>query len=202
MAEYAATTPRLWLEPMTVEKHLDGFWDMWRDPIATTWMPHHPKTTREEALELMLWALPNEQNPDIDKFAILLRPSEQDEGASPVVIGMVGTNRESPQGLETGYFMNSKYWGKGYATEAFKAFLDMYWTLENRKNVNKLVAKIDPGNVASEKVTTKLGAVRSGLLKEVYERAVEPGVKRDIGLWYFYRPGWEPSDQETGEYKN
>ena len=45
------------------------------------------------------------------------------------MIGMVGTNRLSPQGLEVGYCANIAYWGHGYTTEAFSAFLKYYWTL-------------------------------------------------------------------------
>jgi RimJ/RimL family protein N-acetyltransferase len=49
--------------------------------------------------------------------------------SKPKMIGMVGTNRFSPQGLETGYCINIRYWGKGYATEGFRAFLSLYWNL-------------------------------------------------------------------------
>jgi len=94
--------------------------------------------------------LANETNPDIDKYAMLLRPSElnpepwvNDKG-KPKMIGFVGTNRDSAEGLEVGYCVNVEYWGRGYAGEAFAAFLDMYWKLEERKSVKELVAKIDP----------------------------------------------------------
>ena len=47
----------------------------------------------------------------------------------PTFIGIVGTNRWSDQGMETGYALNKKFWGRGYATEAFMLFLDYYWGL-------------------------------------------------------------------------
>ena len=83
----------------------------------------------------MLTILPSAENPDIDKYAILLRPDsaseelETQQKEKPKMIGLVGTNRHSPQGLETGYCLNRKYWGKGYAGEAFAAFLELYWSL-------------------------------------------------------------------------
>lgn len=46
------------------------------------------------------------------------------------MIGLTGTNRWSEQGLETGYILNMKYWGRGYAGEAFRCFLGLYWGLE------------------------------------------------------------------------
>jgi RimJ/RimL family protein N-acetyltransferase len=83
----------------------------------------------------MLGQLPSPDNPDINKFAILLRPVEGNmqpwvnAKGRPKMVGMVGTNRFSDQGLETGYCINLKYWGKGYAGEGFKGFLDLFWSL-------------------------------------------------------------------------
>lgn len=95
--------------------------------------PFEPKHTIDEAREFMLQVLPTEANPDIDKYAILLRPVDgQQIPGPPKMIGLVGTNRKSPQGLETGYCMNIKYWGHGYANEAFGAFLEGYWKLESK----------------------------------------------------------------------
>lgn len=88
--------------------------------------------------------------PDIDKWAILLRPvpdaqqapnghrsssersPRQNEVEKPRCIGIVGTNRWSDQGMETGYCLHKDFWGKGYATEAFRCFLEMYWKIEGK----------------------------------------------------------------------
>lgn len=74
--------------------------------------------------------MPNDINPEIDKFAIILKGEINAKG-QPKMIGMVGTNRWSANspGMETGYCLNIEYWGKGYATEAFRSFLEYYWTL-------------------------------------------------------------------------
>ena len=84
-------------------------------------------------------ALPTPDNPKIDKFAILLRPVPENPEpyinaqGKPKMVGLVGTNRMSDHGLETGYCMNIKYWGRGYAGEAFAAFLKYYWTLSCKR---------------------------------------------------------------------
>ncbi|KAF4633818.1 hypothetical protein G7Y89_g4310 [Cudoniella acicularis] len=163
---------RLWLQPMTVEEHFDDFWELWNDENVLLWSPQKVKTTREEAFEWMKETLPNDKNPNIDKFAILLRPIPENpepwtnSSGKPKMIGLVGTNRMSDQGLETGYCINIKYWGKGYAGEAFTAFLKLYWSLPERMNFKQLVAKVDPGNVASQKIVTRVGAKKGEILKD------------------------------------
>ena len=87
------------------------------------------------------------EQPDIDKWAVFLRPVSSDSSESALsseashdeekgdegegtFIGIVGTNRWSDQGMETGYCLHKDHWGKGYATEAFEGFLNMYWTIK------------------------------------------------------------------------
>jgi len=111
-------------------EHLDDFWELWTDERAVLWSGHEVRRTREKAAALMLEVLPSAKNPNIDKFAILLRPIPQNSEpwtnaqGKPKMIGLVGTNRMSDHGLETGYCINPKYWGKGYAGEAFSAFFE------------------------------------------------------------------------------
>jgi RimJ/RimL family protein N-acetyltransferase len=87
------------------------------------------------------YILPTAETPDVDKFALLLKDSdlneegkggEGDEGEEEgklKMIGFVGTNRWSAQGMEVGYCMNVNYWGRGFASEGFSAFLDLFWSL-------------------------------------------------------------------------
>jgi len=103
-----------------------------------------PKESLSESKSLMIGILPSPENPDIDKYAILLRPVEENPQpwvngkGKPKMIGLTGTNRWSYEGMETGYFMNIAYWGKGYAGEAFTGFLEMFWNLP-RKSVSLIL---------------------------------------------------------------
>jgi RimJ/RimL family protein N-acetyltransferase len=164
-----------------------------------------PKETLAESKEWLEGSLPSPENPDVDKYAILLKPVEENpkpwvnEKGKPKMIGMTGTNRYSDEGMETGYCINIAYWGKGYAGEAFSGFLSLFWSQEERKQIKQLVAKIDAGNVPSQKIIQRVGAVKAGVLKEWYSRAVDRGVKRDIEYWFIDRPG--VSEEEMREWK-
>lgn len=78
----------------------------------------------------MVKILPNGENPDIDKFALMLLPKR--EGGNEEMIGFVGTNRYKEQGMEVGYVINRAYWGKGFATEGMRLFLEMYWEMPGK----------------------------------------------------------------------
>ena len=55
-----------------------------------------------------------------------------------------------------GYRFAKQHWGKGYATEAVMATLDYSF---NTLNLKRIVATIDPHNIASLKVAQKAGMV-------------------------------------------
>jgi hypothetical protein len=66
---------------------------------------------------------------------------------------------------------------------------NMLTTSKERKEVKQLVAKVDPGNAASQKIVLRVGAKRGEVLKDWYSRSIDVGVKRDISCWYIDRPG-------------
>jgi RimJ/RimL family protein N-acetyltransferase len=108
----------------------------------------------EESREWLLKYILNvnekgETDSGIDKFALLLKDSGSDrdgegeggeEGAKEKkgkrlkMIGFVGTNRWCEQGLEVGYCLNRAYWVRGYITEGFRAFLEIFWELHGKPN--------------------------------------------------------------------
>jgi len=72
-------------------------------------------------------------NPDIDKYAILLRPNS---GASnretPKMIGLIGT---ADKGHEIVYMLHCDHWNKGYMTEALNAIAGpegLFWKLPSK----------------------------------------------------------------------
>jgi len=80
------------------------------------------------------------------------------------------------------------FWGMGIATKAVKGYLDLYWSLPERKDINEIEAWIDVENYASQKIAQKVGAKKKegGLLRGVVEI---PGKgKRDCDVWTLSRP--------------
>lgn len=80
------------------------------------------------------------------------------EKSSRSVMGCCGFRRlrtpDGPAEIELGYRLARRYWGRGYATEAARAALDYgFKTL----CLPRLIAVIDPRNVASLRVAEKIG---------------------------------------------
>lgn len=194
----SAKNQSLQLVELSIKEHLDDFWEFWKEERGVVWSTKGTQETREEALKLMKFILPKtKDNPEGEteesvKFAIVLKvegDGEGDgEGKPSKCVGMVGTNRHSPQGLELGYMVNPNYWGNGYATWGLTEFLRTFWGMEERSHIPHLVAKVDPRNKASERIAMKAGARKGELLEKYYSRRIDEGKKSDARCWYFDRP--------------
>jgi RimJ/RimL family protein N-acetyltransferase len=74
---------------------------------------------------------------------------------------------------EIGYVFNSKYQGKGYASESAKAMIQY---LFSEKNARRIIAMCDPLNVPSWKLLERVGMQREAhFRKEVYFKCDENG---------------------------
>jgi RimJ/RimL family protein N-acetyltransferase len=80
------------------------------------------------------------------------------ENDSQAVIGYCGLfffpDIDGKAEVEIGYRLARAVWGKGYATEAAKAVHDYAFTL---LGIKRLIAIIDPSNLASIRVAKKIG---------------------------------------------
>lgn len=147
--QYAAQTPRLYLEPLSVDKHLEGYHSIYSNPSQLVWSSAKPTASIADSRAAFLDRMRSDTKPWIQSYAILLRPGVGDEPdgivkkdlqqngerQEPQFIGLLGTNRQSPPPElcpELGYRLKSDFFGHGYATEALRAFLDLYWTLSGK----------------------------------------------------------------------
>jgi RimJ/RimL family protein N-acetyltransferase len=128
--------------------------------------------------EVMIWTSSKVPDVDIEKtrrwMAAALPPWNGDgfsfaieERSSPGrVIGVIGTRFREPP--ECGYMFRTETWGKGFATEALRAWLDVYWGLPRRKVTldredgpasedERLLAETALANAGSRKVLVKCG---------------------------------------------
>jgi len=79
------------------------------------------------------------------------------ERASDRVIGHCGLLEKDVEGrpeVELIYVVDRSVWGRGYATEAAQALRDYAF---QRLKLERIIALIDPENVASERVAQKVG---------------------------------------------
>jgi [ribosomal protein S5]-alanine N-acetyltransferase len=84
------------------------------------------------------------------------------------VVGSIGVHKSNPP--DFGYLIAHEHWGKGFATEAARAFLPVYWALERKivdvkdgdQEHERLPAGTDVGNKPSQNVLQKCGFVYAG----------------------------------------
>ncbi|KXH60918.1 hypothetical protein CSAL01_11554 [Colletotrichum salicis] len=130
--------PRFWLEPLDLQKHLQGFHELSSDEEAALWSTQLHTTTLEASKERMEKALTSE--PWHLSCAVMisdytppsLPPDDKEDVTSTTketkMIGIIRTTRASAWGLSIGYKLRSDCWGKGYTTHAIRVFLEMYWS--------------------------------------------------------------------------
>ena len=81
------------------------------------------------------------------------------------VIGGIGFEM-GEEGAEVGYWLARPYWGRGYATEAGAAVVEMTQAL----GIERLVADYAIDNPASGRVLAKLGFRETGEVREQFSR--------------------------------
>jgi RimJ/RimL family protein N-acetyltransferase len=94
------------------------------------------------------------RDPILPSFLI----TERTEGA-PRIVGACGLGRRPSGAVELGYWIARPHWGRGFATEAALALLDIARTL----GLARLEASHFVDNPASGRVLEKLGFVPTGL---------------------------------------
>ena len=93
-------------------------------------------------------------------------------------IGLMDLDDGPAEQAELGYWIARAHWGKGIATEAAQAVLDMAF---NGLRLSRIEAGHFPDNIGSGRVLTKLGFTPKGS-RMLYRSGLRPGVQRC--LWY------------------
>lgn len=84
------------------------------------------------------------------------------EGSAPRLIGGIGIHREDDGNQEFGYWLTPDAWGRGYATEAGRAVIDI---ARYGRGLKRLHAGHFVDNPASGRVLTKLGFHPTGRIE-------------------------------------
>ncbi|MFP7493094.1 GNAT family protein [Terribacillus saccharophilus] len=144
------------LRPISVSD-APALYHFWSDPDVTAFMNITPMQSVEQAEEMILYLT---QLDHADRYTIVL-----DDGT---IVGTCGFNYRDTanQRGEIGYEIGKDYWRNGYMSQALYALLEKgFHTLA----LNRIEAKVEPGNIPSRKLLEKAGFHEEGILRQ-YER--------------------------------
>ncbi len=140
-------TERLVLRPIERED-AGAFARLYSDPEVVRFVGDGTVATPEETVDWVERAIARNESEGFDMRAVLLGGD---------VIGRCGIavwDIEGRAEREVGYILAREHWGKGYATEAATAMRDHALA---GLGMRRLIALIQHGNEASERVASKLG---------------------------------------------
>lgn len=152
------TTNRLYLREFQIED--------WRavhayasQPEVHRFQPWEPSTP-DSATRYVQYAIEQAQGQPRKEYVLAIEIREQQQ-----VIGSCQLTIHNAQFQigEIGYFLNSDYWGFGYATEAARALLEFGFS---DLSLHRVFAQCDPRNRASIRVLERLGMQYEGHLRE------------------------------------
>ena len=161
-------TERLVLRPYTADD-LDDFADIQRRPEVVEYMfwPLRDRAASKRHLADRRRKTRLEQGHDFLGLAVELpdEPSLNPRASSGRVVGDVSLllrNVPSRQ-LEVGWVMNPDFAGRGYATEASRALIDIAF---RRAGAHRVVAQLDARNSSSARRAERLGMRLEGRFRE------------------------------------
>jgi ribosomal-protein-alanine N-acetyltransferase len=129
------------------------------DPLYLRYNPWIQRT-EEDVHQFIRWFLSWQDAQPRFKFQFAITLPGNDW-----VIGNCGIRMRSPDAQEAdiGYELDSRYWGRGYATEAARAMLNLGF---RQLKLHRIWAHCIAENVASARVMQKIGMQYEGRLRE------------------------------------
>ena len=154
-------TERLVLRPPTAADAVDAG-ELLGDPVAMRFLGGTPVPAEHWHAVVAKWIARWQAN-GLGTFVVRLRDDGRFVGRVGILVWDTRTwthETTSDAGEhaqpELGWALARAHWGNGYATEAARTVRD--WVRRER-GVGRLVSLIAPGNVASQRVAQRLGAV-------------------------------------------
>ena len=142
------TTERLRLRPFTRADE-PRMHEIYSDPAVMRYVGHGPHRTVSETTA----ALRAYGDMLVRRGYSFLAVTELDGGALVGDGGLYPLGGQGPD-VELGYTLARDAWGRGYATELGRALVDHAFTV---LGVPRVVAQVEPANLASRRVLEKLG---------------------------------------------
>ena len=148
-------TNRLVLRPFSESDAPDGF-ESCKNPNLGNNAGWKPLETIEETIDVLKAIFIGKEG----VWAIVSKETKQ-------VIGSIGIipdpKRENPHARMLGYWLDEKYWGQGFMSEAVKSVLNYGFT---QMGLHLITANCYPHNQRSQRVLQKNGFIYEGLLHQ------------------------------------
>jgi RimJ/RimL family protein N-acetyltransferase len=146
------TVPELRTERLVMRGFRDDDLDAWAaicaDPEVTRWVGDPDGLSREDAWRRMVYVVGHWELRGYGNWALV----ERDTGE---LVGRAGLYRpEGWPGLEVGWLVGRKHWGRGFAPEAGRAAIE--WA-RTALGADRVISLIEDDNERSARVAEKLG---------------------------------------------
>lgn len=155
-------TDRLILRQFTIEDAKKMYENWATDELAVIQMPWNIHQSVDETQKILNEWVQLYNKDFFYKWAIFSKIDNELIGDISVV-----KNSLNCENCEVGYIIGSKWWNKGYMTEALKSVLDF---LINEVGFHLVYALHDVNNPASGKVMEKVGMKYECTMREKYKR--------------------------------
>ena len=133
-----------------------GFFELDSDPEVHRYLGQKPVRSIEECREAIAGLRDQYRQYGIGRWAVILKETGEFIGWSGLKVEKNVNGRE--RFYDLGYRFIRKHWGKGYATEAGKAWVDHGF---RELRLEKICAYTSPQNIESQKVLSKCGLVHT-----------------------------------------
>ncbi|MFQ6602058.1 GNAT family N-acetyltransferase [Flavobacterium sp. C3NV] len=145
-------TQRLLLRELLLTD-VDGMFELDSNPNVHLFVGNKPITHIDESRAYIELVQQQYKNFGTGRWAVVLKENNEFIGWSGIkfITNEINNHKDF---YEIGYRFIEKHWGKGYATEAGKAFVDYAF---NTMKVDALYAYADKGNENSRRILEKLG---------------------------------------------
>lgn len=145
-------TERLILRPI-LESDVDGMFELDANPEVHKYLGNKPITTKAQAADVIQVIRSQYQKNGIGRFAVVLKETNDFIGWAGLKLETNTINNHQNY-YDLGYRLQQNYWGKGYATESAKAWLNYGL---NTLQLQKICAAASCDNTASNKILSKIG---------------------------------------------
>lgn len=146
-------TPRLLFRPFELSD-AEAMFVMDSNPNVHTYLWQNPSTHIDETIKLIEMVQKQYVDNKIGRFATILKETNEFIGWTGIKFVNDHVENGNTNFYDYGYRLDEKFWNKGYATEASKAWLEYGF---NQMNINKMHSYTHSENGASNHVLNKVG---------------------------------------------